>query len=334
MFMTKSIGAGALLGLIAYYITPTALAHQHIAPESQPEPTSLSRDAMLAGFGWDVETAEIRTERVAEGLYVLFGLGGNIAVSVGDDGVLIVDDQLPELAGKIKTAIAELGASGIDYVVNTHWHWDHADGNTALGPDGVTIISHHNARTDMADGGMIDMVISQYEQPPYPENALPEITFKSEMSLHFNGGEIEVLHFSSAHTNGDAAVFFQQQNAVHLGDVFNNSGYPFIDVGSGGSVDGMIQFCEATLAAINADTIVIPGHGPVTDYQTLEQYVVMIRTVRDRIQGMIDAGKTLEEISAAQPTADFDAVHGPESASLGFVNRVYTDLSKQTAHDH
>ena len=334
MFMTKSIGAGALLGLIAYYITPTALAHQHIAPESQPEPTSLSRDAMLAGFGWDVETAEIRTERVAEGLYVLFGLGGNIAVSVGDDGVLIVDDQLPELAGKIKTAIAELGASGIDYVVNTHWHWDHADGNTALGPDGVTIISHHNARTDMADGGMIDMVISQYEQPPYPENALPEITFKSEMSLHFNGGEIEVLHFSSAHTNGDAAVFFQQQNAVHLGDVFNNSGYPFIDVGSGGSVDGMIQFCEATLAAINADTIVIPGHGPVTDYQTLEQYVVMIRTVRDRIQGMIDAGKTLEEISAAQPTADFDAVHGPESASLGFVNRVYTDLSKQIAHDH
>lgn len=334
MFMTKSIGAGALLGLIAHCITPTAWAHQHLAPESQPEPTSLSRDAMLAGFGWDVETAEIRTERVAEGLYVLFGLGGNIAVSVGDDGVLIVDDQLPELAGKIKTAIAELGAGGIDYVVNTHWHWDHADGNTALGPDGVTIISHHNARTDMADGGMIDMVISQYEQPPYPENALPEITFKSEMSLHFNGGEIEVLHFSSAHTNGDAAVFFHKQNAVHLGDVFNNSGYPFIDVGSGGSVDGMIQFCEATLAAINADTIVIPGHGPVTDYQTLEQYVVMIRTVRDRIQGMIDAGKTLEEISAAQPTADFDAVYGPESASLGFVNRVYTDLSKQTAHDH
>ena len=100
MFMTKSIGAGALLGLIAYYITPTALAHQHIAPESQPEPAPLSRDALLAGFGWDVETAEIRTEKVAEGFYVLFGLGGNIAVSVGDDGVLIVDDQLPELAGK------------------------------------------------------------------------------------------------------------------------------------------------------------------------------------------------------------------------------------------
>ncbi|MEK9528343.1 MAG: MBL fold metallo-hydrolase, partial [Gammaproteobacteria bacterium] len=120
----------------------------------------------------------------------------------------------------------------------------------------------------------------------------------------------------------------------HLGDVFNNSGYPFIDVSSGGSVDGMIQFCEATLAAINEDTIVIPGHGPVTDYQTLEQYVVMIRTVRDRIQAMIDAGKTPEEISAAEPTADFDAVHGPESASLGFVNRVYTDLSKQAAHDH
>ena len=117
--MTKSIGAGALLGLIAHCITPTALAHQHLATESQPEPTSLSRDALLAGFGWDVETAEIRTEKVAEGLYVLFGLGGNIAVSVGDDGVLIVDDQLPELAGKVKAAIAELRAGGIDYVVNT-----------------------------------------------------------------------------------------------------------------------------------------------------------------------------------------------------------------------
>ena len=334
MLIAKSIGAGALVGLIASFTTPAAWAHQHLAPESQPGQAPMSRDALLAGFGWDVNAAEIRAEKVAEGLHVLFGLGGNIAVSTGDDGVLIVDDQLPELAGKIKAAIAELGTDGIDYVVNTHWHFDHADGNTALGPEGVTIISHHNARTDMADGGMIDMVIAQYEQAPYPEDALPEITFKNEMSLHFNGGEIEILHFSSAHTNGDAAVFFHEQNAVHLGDVFNNSGYPFIDVSSGGTVDGMIQFCEATLAAINEDTVVIPGHGSVTDYQTLERYVVMIRTVRDRIQMMIDAGKTLEEVSAAKPTADFDAVHGPESASLGFVNRVYTDLSRQSSHQH
>ena len=123
-------------------------------------------------------------------------------------------------------------------------------------------------------------------------------------------------------------MFFRRHNAVHLGDVFNNSGYPFVDVGSGGGIDGMIRFCEETLAQIDENTVVIPGHGPVTDTARLEQYLVMLRTVRARIQGMIDEGKTLEEISAAAPTADFDAIYGPESASLGFVNRVYTDLTK------
>ena len=318
--------SAALTFTSSVLLTPTAaLAHQHL-PTGQFSP---ERDALLEGFGWDVETAEIRTERVSEGLYVLFGLGGNIAVSIGDDGILIVDDQLPELTHKIKTAIAELGGGDIDYVVNTHWHFDHADGNNALGPDGATIISHNNARSDMADGGIINMVIAQYHQAPYPDAALPELTYRQTMSVHFNGGEIELRHFSPAHTNGDTAVFFRKYNAVHLGDVFNNSGYPFIDVGSGGGVDGMIQFCEETLRQIDEDTVVIPGHGPITDYARLGQYLVMLRTVRDRIQAMIDEGKNLEEISAAAPTADFDAIYGPESASLGFVNRVHTDLAAE-----
>ena len=302
---------------------PTALvsAHQH--------DTALGREALLEVFAWDPETAEITSEKVADGLYVLFGLGGNIAVSVGSDGVLIVDDQIPELAGKIKSAIKDLGGERIDYVVNTHWHFDHADGNTALGPDGATIVAHSNARQDMAEGGIIDMVIAQYQQQPYPANALPELTFKHDMALHFNGGEIELRHFSPAHTSGDAAVFFHQHNAVHMGDVFNNAGYPFVDVGSGGDVDGLIRFCEQTLNAIEEDTIVIPGHGPITNYETLGNYVAMVRTVRDRIQAMIDEGLSLDEISAAKPTADFDSIYGPEAASLGFVNRVYTDLSRK-----
>ena len=300
---------------------PTLLAHQHAPP--------LDREALLQGFGWDVDAAEITTEQVADGLYVLFGLGGNIAVSVGPDGVLIVDDQLPELADRIKSAIKSVGGGDIDYIVNTHWHFDHADGNIALGPEGATIVAHRNARSDMAEGGMIDMVIAQYQQPPYPADALPELTFKQDMALHFNGGEIELVHFSPAHTNGDTAVLFRKQNAVHMGDVFNNSSYPFVDVGSGGDVDGMIHFCEQILKAIDEDTIVIPGHGPVTNYETLASYVAMVRTVRDRVQDMIDAGMSLEEVSAAKPTADFDAAHGPEAASLGFVNRVYTDLASK-----
>ena len=318
MKMSKLFPSAFILLAICCLQAATALAHQHAPP--------LDREALLQGFEWDVDAAEITAEQVADGLYVLFGLGGNIAVSIGPDGVLIVDDQLPELAGRIKTAIKGLGGGDINYIVNTHWHFDHADGNLALGPEGSTIVAHKNARHDMAEGGMIDMVIAQYQQPPYPSDALPELTFTQDMALHFNGGEIELMPFSAAHTNGDAAVFFRKQNAVHMGDVFNNSGYPFVDVGSGGDVDGMIRFCEQTLEAIDQDTIVIPGHGPVTNYETLANYVAMLRTVRDRIQAMIDAGMSLKEVSAAKPTANFDAVHGPEAASLGFVNRVYTSL--------
>ncbi len=324
MSFLKSTYIASTFAFSALLLATAAIAHQHLPGEQ----SALEREALLEGFGWDIATAEIRTEKIADGLYVLFGLGGNIAVSVGENGTLIVDDQLPELADRIKAAIAELGGGGIDYVINTHWHFDHADGNNALGPDGATIISHDNARSDMADGGIINMVIAQYHQAPYPEAALPELTYQREMSLHFNGGEIELQHFSHAHTNGDTAVFFRKHNAVHLGDVFNNSGYPFVDVGSGGGIDGMIRFCKETLAQIDERTVVIPGHGPVTDSARLGQYLAMLRTVRDRIQGMIDDGKSLEEVSAAAPTADFDAIYGPESASLGFVNRVYSDLSE------
>ena len=320
----KTISHSGIAALFfAVLSCPAALvsAHQH--------DTALGREALLEVFAWDPKTAEITTEKVADGLYVLFGLGGNIAVSVGSDGVLIVDDQIPELADKIQSAIKGLGGERIDYIVNTHWHFDHADGNTALGPEGATIVAHSNARQDMAEGGIIDMVIAQYQQQPYPADALPELTFKHDMALHFNGGEIELKHFSPAHTSGDAAVFFHRHNAVHMGDVFNNAGYPFVDVGSGGDVDGLIRFCEQTLNAIDEDTIVIPGHGPVTNYETLGNYVAMVRTVRDRIQAMIDEGLSLDEISAAKPTADFDPIYGPEAASLGFVNRVYTDLSRK-----
>ena len=325
MNFLKSTHFASTFAFSTLLLAAAATGHQHLPGEQN----TLERKALLEGFGWDVATAEIRTETIAEGLYVLFGLGGNIAVSVGKDGILIVDDQLPELADRIKAAISELGSGDIDYVINTHWHFDHADGNNALGPDGATIISHDNARSDMADGGIINMVVAQYHQAPYPEAALPELTYQREMSLHFNGGEIELKHFSHAHTNGDTAVFFRKHNAVHLGDVFNNSGYPFVDVGSGGGIDGMIRFCQETLAQIDEHTVVIPGHGPVTDYARLGQYLAMLRTVRDRIQGMIDDGKSLEEVSAAAPTADFDAIYGPESASLGFVNRVYSDLSEK-----
>jgi cyclase len=285
-------------------------------------------DTLLAGFGWDFDSAQVTTEKVTDDLYVLFGLGGNIAVSIGEDGVLLVDDQFPQLMDKIKAAITALGGDDVDFVINTHGHFDHADGNLSLGPDGAMIVSHHNARALMASGDMVDLVVAKYQPEPYPKEALPVVTYDSGMQIHFNGSAIQLKHFSHAHTNGDTAVFFPEQNVVHLGDVFNNAGYPFVDVSSGGTIDGMIAFCEQTLALIDDKTVVIPGHGPLTDAATLARYIDMLKTVRSRVAAMIAEGKSLEEVVAAAPTADFDVVFGPESASLGFVNRVYTSLSQ------
>tara|TARA_B110000858_G_scaffold21681_1_gene21853 strand:- start:689 stop:1648 length:960 start_codon:yes stop_codon:yes gene_type:complete len=291
---------------------------------------ALNIEQLSQAFGWDLEGAEIQSQKVADGLYILFGIGGNIAVSIGEDGVLIVDDQLPQVMDKIEAAISQIGGGKIDYAINTHWHFDHAEGNNALGPKGTTIVAHSNARADMQQGGIVNMVVAKYNQQPYPKEALPVFTYDEGMQIHFNEGEIDLRNFSSAHTNGDTVVIFKAQNAVHMGDVFNNAGYPFIDVDSGGSIDGMINFCEQTLNISTEDTIVIPGHGPVTNTATLGRYITMLKTVRDRVALMIAEGKSMEEVVSAKPTADFDKDFGPESASLGFVNRVYTSLNLES----
>ena len=288
----------------------------------------MTLDELLAGFGWDLEAAEIRTEKVADGLYVLFGIGGNIGVSIGEDGVLIVDDQFPEVIPKVNAAIEALGGGAVDYAVNTHWHFDHAEGNLALGPAGTKIVAHQNARDDMARGGVINMVIAKYGQQPYPEDALPVITFEDRMRLHYNGDQIDLVHAGPAHTTGDTAVIFRKHKAVHLGDVFNNLGYPFVDVDSGGDIDGMIAFCQAILDELPKDAIVIPGHGEIVDYAALEAYIAMLTTVRDRIAAGIAEGKSLAEVGASNPTAGFEERYGNVAASLGFVNRVYTSLTK------
>ncbi|MBT3851220.1 MAG: MBL fold metallo-hydrolase [Gammaproteobacteria bacterium] len=292
---------------------------------------TLNIEQLAQAFGWDLEGAEIQSQKVADGLYVLFGIGGNIAVSIGEDGVLIVDDQLPQVMDKIEAAISKIGGGKIDYAINTHWHFDHAEGNNALGPKGTTIVAHSNARADMQQGGIVNMVLAKYNQQPYPKEALPVFTYDEGMQIHFNDGEIDLRNFSSAHTNGDTVVIFKAQNAVHMGDVFNNAGYPFIDVDSGGSIDGMINFCQQTLNISTEDTIVIPGHGPVTNIATLTSYIAMLKTVRDRVALMIADGKSMEEVVSAKPTADFDKDFGAESASLGFVNRVFTSLTLESS---
>ncbi len=297
-----------------------------VLPCAAPAHDQMSLEELLAAFSWDFATAAIEAQELADGLHVLFGVGGNIAVSIGEDGVLMVDDQFPQMIPKIEAQIAALGGGEVDFVINTHWHFDHAEGNLALGPGGSWLVAQANSRTMMEKAHVINLVGLQYEQLAYPEDARPTITFDEAMQFHFNGERVDLLHFGPAHTTGDAAVIFRGRNAVHFGDVFNNAGYPFIDVDNGGDLDGMIRFCTAVLAEIDAETKVIPGHGPVTDRQALMDYIDMLQTVRQSILDLMEQGADLQAVAAAKPTAAFDAAFGDPA---NFVNRAFTSLQRK-----
>ena len=291
-----------------------------------PSNKVISTDEAVVELLGSPEETEIRIQKITENLYLFFGLGGNIAVSIGDDGVLIVDDQIPSLIPKIKDAIKEIGGGDLVYTINTHWHFDHAEGNLALDPNITKIISQSNARDYMAKGGLIDMVANRINQEPYPDYALPVITYENGMTLYFNNEEIEIVHFGPAHTSGDSAVIFHNQNAIHYGDVFVTEGYPFIDVSSGGSINGIINFLSQSLTKLKSGAIILPGHGEIATIQDVEDTISMLKIVRGRILKMIDEGKSLQEVIDAKPTKDFDEKY-PDWLG-NFVNRAYTSLKE------
>ncbi len=273
----------------------------------------------------DFESIEIETETITPGLYVLFGSGGNVVASIGEQGVLIVDDQYPALAPKIIAAIRNLGGHDVDFVINTHWHFDHTMANSTFSEAGAWVVSHANSRRMMTDSQVINLVAYAVEQPKSPPEGLPVITYGDRMQLHFNNEQIHLLHFGAAHTTGDTAVIFRRHNAVHMGDVFWSRSYPFVDADNGGSLDGVILFCEAVLNEITDDTVVIPGHGPLATYADLKGYTEMLRTIRDRIAALIADGATLDEVIAAKPTAEWDAVwRNP----IRLLDRAYADLTR------
>jgi glyoxylase-like metal-dependent hydrolase (beta-lactamase superfamily II) len=251
-------------------------------------------------------------------------VGGNVLVSTGADGVLLVDDQFPQMAPKLLDAIGDLGGGGVDFVVNTHWHFDHADGNLTFGPGGAWLVSQARSREMMQDTHVVDLVGIEYTQQGYPPEALPVITFDRAMQFHFNGEQVDLVHFGPAHTTGDTAVIFRGSNVVHMGDVYNNAGYPFIDVGNGGDLDGVIAFCQAVLDEIDEQTVVVPGHGPVSNYESMQAYVAMLQVVRDRIAGLVGEGEDLEAVIASRPTRGFDEKYGDPAR---FIDRAYFSLA-------
>ena len=281
--------------------------------------------AQLNDLAESLRTTPITTQKIAEHFYVLFGVGGNIIVSIGDEGTLIVDAQFEQMVPKYKAVIGELGGGKIDFLINTHWHFDHTDGNQTLGPEGTWIIAQEHSREMMMKNNVINLVSQKREQPKYAKTAWPVITYDDNMRMHFNGERIDLLHYGPAHTTGDTAVVFRGHNVVHMGDVYNNAGYPFIDVDNGGSLNGTIDFSKKVLEQINQSTVVVPGHGPVAGYQDLADYVSMLTTIRDRIAALVGSGATLQQVIAAQPTSEWDEKKGDPKT---FIDRAYTSLSK------
>ena len=247
----------------------------------------------------------IETQDLGDGIYMLTGRGGNIGLSIGDDATFIIDDQFAPLTDRIVEAVAELTDQPVEYVLNTHWHFDHTGGNENFGRRGAVIVAHDNVRNRMAVGQRIEAF--NVDVPPAPAVALPEITFDASLTLHLNGHTIMGLHVPSAHTDGDTIVYFAEANVVHMGDVFFHTLYPFIDIDSGGSIQGIIDAVSMALGMINDNTRIIPGHGPLATQADLQAYHDLLVEVRDSVQALLDEGMSIDEVVAAAPTAALDA---------------------------
>ena len=252
----------------------------------------------------DFSKVEIRTTRLSATTYMMEGAGGNLGLSVGDDAVFLVDDQFAPLSEKIAAAIAKVTPRPVRFVLNTHWHFDHTGGNENFQKAGAVVVAHENVRKRMNSEQFIEFLRTNV--PPAAKGALPLVTFAGAMSFHMNGEEIRVIHVPRAHTDGDAIVHFLGSDVIHMGDAYFNGMYPFIDTSSGGTIEGVIAAADQVLAVAGDKTKIIPGHGPLSNKAELQAYRDMLAAVSGRIRKMISEGRKLEEITAANVSADFD----------------------------
>lgn len=271
----------------------------------------------------DFSETEITVEKLAPGVAVLFGAGGNIGLSYGDDGNVLVDDQYAPLTAKILAAVKSLDPDPVRFVINTHWHGDHSGGNENLGKAGAVIVAHDNVRRRMS----VEHLSSRFGKiPASPRGALPVVTFAEGVSFHLNGDEIHVVHVRNAHTDGDSLVHWTKGNVLHMGDTFfHKVTLPFIDLESGGSIDGMVAAARIGLSLARPDTRIIPGHGPVATRADLEAYLAMLEDVRARVVAAKAAGQSLAQVKAAGIAARYavpDAFVGPDD----FIEAVFESL--------
>jgi cyclase len=273
----------------------------------------------------DFSKVEVQSEKVADGVYMLKGAGGNIGLSIGPNGSLVIDDQYAPLSDKILAAIKALTPDPVRFVVNTHWHGDHTGGNANLAKTGAFLVAHENVRKRMGSEQFIAMF--NQKVPASPEAALPVVTFAEGVTFHWNGDEVRAFHVAPAHTDGDTVVQFVKADVVHMGDCFFNGNFPFIDSSSGGKVDGIVAAADRVLGGVTDKTKIIPGHGPVASKADLQAYRDTVKSVRDRVAKLKAEGKTKEAAVAAKPTAEFDAKWGQGFIKPDvFVGLVYDSL--------
>jgi glyoxylase-like metal-dependent hydrolase (beta-lactamase superfamily II) len=271
--------------------------------------------ALLWGLGkatpvvaQNFDTVQVRRTPVAGSVHMLVSPGanaGNIGLMVGSDAVFVVDDQFAPLTPKILAAIKEVTDQPVRFVVNTHWHPDHTGGNENMGQGGAVIFAQENVRKRLSTDQFIEAM--NRKEPASPRGALPVVTFTESISFHLNGDSIVVFHVPPAHTDGDALVMFTKANVLHTGDVFVSDRYPFVDRSSGGTIDGIINGAERIVAVTNAQTKIIPGHGPLSDRARVKAYHDMLVVLRDRMRKEVAAKHTIEQVLASKITSDYDA---------------------------
>jgi glyoxylase-like metal-dependent hydrolase (beta-lactamase superfamily II) len=276
---------------------------------------------VVDGFRADAAKADIQIHKLRGNVSVLEGSGGNIAVLTGSDGKVMIDAGITATRPRIVAALEGLGPMPVSHLINTHWHFDHADGNEWIGGNGVAIIAHANTRKHLTEAQRVEDW--DFNFPPAPPAAVPTEVVEQQKSLKLNRQTLNLQHLPLAHTDGDLTVTFAEADIIHTGDIYWAGMYPFIDYSTGGNIDGTIRAADAVLAQAGKGTIIIPGHGgPVSDAAGLKTYRDMLATSRDRVAALKSKGHTLEEIVAARPTAEFDAVFGQAVVPPAFFTKL------------
>jgi cyclase len=285
--------------------------------------------ALAAAQDQDFSKVQIKVTKVAGNVYILQGAGGNIGASVGEDGIVVVDDQYAPLADKIQAALKGITALPVRFIINTHYHEDHTGGNAYFQKQ-APIIAHDNVRKRLESGGAAGNGGSVHmDFKPAPKEALPIITFDHDVTVHLNGEDIRALYFPAGHTDGDSVIFFPKSNVVHMGDDFVTYGFPFIDVDSGGSIDGMIDGVEKVIGQVPADVKIIPGHGPISSVADVRAYLDMLKGTREAVAKAIKDGKTLDQMKQAKLLDPWKKYAGDFINADAFLETIYNSLTGQ-----